>query len=82
MGGSDTALQAFENIHRKVVDVHRSYVALIEKMAQLQVEATVAEMDFVSDELAKPFVALTSGVDVLEELRQGIEVEKNRLLQA
>jgi hypothetical protein len=62
----------------KLEDILNSQVALIEKLANVQMDALNAGLQELMDSLDEPFSNASRNRDLLKKIREGLEMERNR----
>jgi hypothetical protein len=76
---SSSKLEALEKVFIKIKDIENSYKMLVEKMAQVQLEAMDAGMDSLVDNVEGPFSDASNNVKKIGDIRSSIETELNRI---
>ena len=76
MSDNKTKIQTLDELIAQLKDVHHSCVALVEKLAAVQLKAMETGLDRLSDSMGKPFSSISGSAKLLEEILQTVETQK------
>jgi len=79
MSGEKSKLEPLEQALVKLEDIENSYSAFVQKMAQLQLQATEDGLDSLVDKVQGLFSDATDNAQKITDLRTDVEMKRNRL---
>ncbi len=79
MAENKSKVEVIESMIVQLKDLHHSSVALVEKIAALQLKAMEGGVDRFSDKLGKPFSSLSENAKAIEEILKEAESERTKL---
>jgi hypothetical protein len=72
-------LESLEAQITALSDTRTNLVGLVEKLAGIQSELMSGGLDAYSDRLGAPFASISGAAEVLQELVEDMEIERNRI---